>query len=731
MYDIYANGLCIHSDDYISENAKVLNPKLVIAENTAGSLTLTIPPTNIGYSSIEKLTTYFDVYKNKRIYWSGRIINETQDFWKNRNLTIEGELAYLNDTTQPQAEFKNVTVKAFLEQLLTVHNSKVDAKKKFKIGIVTVTDPNNSIYRFTNNESTLECINKKLIEDLGGYIQIRKVNGERYLDYLVKSTHLNTQKIEFGQNLLNFTKKWEMSDFCTVVLAQGVRLENPPIKQLEKYLDVSSVNGGSPYVQSSSVGTYGWIERVVKWDDVTEPRNLLTKARKYLENVQFDNMVLELSAIDMHYFNVNIEEVKLLDNIEVISRPHGLHRYFPVSKMDIPLDQPDKTTFTLGAGIKTSLTSANNSINDNVIKKIENIPKLDEDSMISKAVDSARDQANQIMNLATNGFITITKNQHGSNTLYISDHIDYTKATRLWKWNVNGLGYSRDGGENYGTAITMDGSIVADYITSGTLNADLIRAGTIRGINITGTTITGGHLIIGTETHYTEIANRGHIKTHFKDQDNFDYTTINLHPYEYFYDQYKYVGVMEFLGTRRSGNHQILTGGVSIAYSSDNNNFRISGNNNSADIIFKRGMYIEIGSNEQTAALTVAGGGGVRVMGPKNAIVKTQNYNNRLLYSYECDKLYFATLGEGEIQNGECVIELDPIFCETIENDWYHIALTPIGKFIPLYYTDVKPGRFTVKADGVESGKFSYTLSAIRKGYKETYLEEDTETKIP
>lgn len=86
------------------------------------------------------------------------------------------------------------------------------------------------------------------------------------------------------------------------------------------------------------------------------------------------------------------------------------------------------------------------------------------------------------MNMATTGYITITKDDYGSDTLYISNVRDYKKASKLWKWNMNGLGYSNDGGRTYGLAITMDGSIVADYITAGVLNGDLIRAGAIQDV---------------------------------------------------------------------------------------------------------------------------------------------------------------------------------------------------------------------------------------------------------
>ena len=130
----------------------------------------------------------------------------------------------------------------------------------------------------------------------------------------------------------------------------------------------------------------------------------------------------------------------------------------------------------MGDTVKTSLSSVNNQTSAAILKKIEELPKAH--SILKKA----KENATQIMNMATTGYITITQNAYGSDTLYISNIRDYTKANKLWKWNMNGLGYSKDGGKTFGLAITMDGSIVADYITSGVLNADVIRAGVLKDI---------------------------------------------------------------------------------------------------------------------------------------------------------------------------------------------------------------------------------------------------------
>lgn len=59
----------------------------------------------------------------------------------------------------------------------------------------------------------------------------------------------------------------------------------------------------------------------------------------------------------------------------MISRPHGLDRVFPVTKLEIPLDSPENTQFTLGDTVQTSLTSVNNQISAAILEKIEGLPK--------------------------------------------------------------------------------------------------------------------------------------------------------------------------------------------------------------------------------------------------------------------------------------------------------------------------------------------------------------------
>ena len=57
-------------------------------------------------------------------------------------------------------------------------------------------------------------------------------------------------------------------------------------------------------------------------------------------------------------------------------------------------------------------------------------------------------------------------------------------ATKIWRWNLSGLGYSSTGySGSYKTAITQDGHIVADFIDTGTLTANIIKAGIMQSAN--------------------------------------------------------------------------------------------------------------------------------------------------------------------------------------------------------------------------------------------------------
>ena len=219
MYSIYADGACIYSDVFAVDSMKVINPKLTLEDNGAGSLAVTLPPHNAGYASIIRMVTDIAVQKDGEEIWAGRVLSESEDFYRNRILYCEGELAYFNDSTQPPAEYSGMSVRGYLERLIAVHNSKVAANRRFTLGAVTVVDKNFPTY-YTNHDKTMAVFNA-LVEQYGGHLRVRKVNGVRYLDYLAEYPDTCSQVIQFGSNIIDFAKQWDSTEFATVIVPLG------------------------------------------------------------------------------------------------------------------------------------------------------------------------------------------------------------------------------------------------------------------------------------------------------------------------------------------------------------------------------------------------------------------------------------------------------------------------------------------------------------------------------
>jgi hypothetical protein len=111
--------------------------------------------------------------------------------------------------------------------------------------------------------------------------------------------------------------------------------------------------------------------------------------------------------------------------------------------------------------------------------------------------------------------------------------------------------------------------------------------------------------------------------------------------------------------------------------------------------------------------------------GTKSAVVETQDYGWRLLYSIESPKVLFEDLGTAELQDGLAVVTFDPIFAQTANlSGPYQVFLTPGGD-CGLYVAEKTPTSFTVRALGGAtcSIPFDYRVSAPRLGYEQTRLE--------
>ena len=127
--------------------------------------------------------------------------------------------------------------------------------------------------------------------------------------------------------------------------------------------------------------------------------------------------------------------------------------------------------------LSIELGEARSNLASTLVKMDEHTEQMISDSLsdLQKAIDRATD----IITGQNGGYLKI--NSDGSDRPYellIMDQPAQADAQKLWRWNLGGLGYSSTGYAGpYGTAITMDGEIVADYITVGKMSANHVRAG--------------------------------------------------------------------------------------------------------------------------------------------------------------------------------------------------------------------------------------------------------------
>ena len=453
----------------------VLDATVKLQLNDSGTFECEVPVANPEYGNIKNRISMIQVLKDEKEIFYGEIRESEKDFYGTKQVYAVGELAFLFDSIQPQAKYQDMTSRQLLETWLNIHNSQVEDKKKFYVGMVTVHDSNDSLYRFTNQETTLDCIREKLCEKLGGYLRIRKVDGKRYLDLVTLQEYgkICEQYIEFGENLLDYSENVSASDLYTCVIPKGARLDESPIEGLEAYVDITSVNDGKDYLYSEdAVAVYGWNRCVVSWDDVTEPANLKKKGEDWLKDNQFETMVLELTAADLSLLDSDIESFELGDSVPVYSKPHGMDRTFPVQKLEFHLLDPSQDKLELGSTMKLSYTEQNKGNIQYIHLQLEN------NRITTAWLQSAIDNATAMMTGSKGGYKVSEYDSDGRwlRDLYMNAP-SKEEATQVMQINMNGIGFSRDGFDGpYKNAWTIDGVFLGEFIKAGSVQAEALSA---------------------------------------------------------------------------------------------------------------------------------------------------------------------------------------------------------------------------------------------------------------
>lgn len=358
MYKIFANGDILHHPMMFEGGYIVDNPAIKQSLNTHGSMEFTMLPEHPLYDSIAELSTIITVYDDTKELFRGRVLHCTKDFYNNKSVYVEGELAFLVDSVYRPFTFSG-GVSEFFGALIENHNAQVEENKRFEIGMCTVTDPNDYIVRESVNPmNTWDLITEKLIKLLGGYIRVRVKNGIRYIDYIESYNHTSNQRVEFGKNLLEIEDFITSDEVVTCLIPYGVQYKEDDEGYTEKpengsyngnRLTIESVNGGVDYITNDlGISLYGKVWGTKNWDDVTLPENLLKKATEYLTDSICESVTLTINALNLHLADADIASIDLGDDVQVFSIPHDINRTLICTSKTINLTAPDKDEITLG-----------------------------------------------------------------------------------------------------------------------------------------------------------------------------------------------------------------------------------------------------------------------------------------------------------------------------------------------------------------------------------------------
>ena len=363
VYTVYCDGKLLF-DPRIDELA-IFNKKIALEVNKTGSFDFKIYPSHPMYDRIKRLKSSIEVYQDAHMVFRGRVLDDVQDFNNAKDVICEGDLAFLNDGIVRPYTYSG-SVSGFLSYILDEYNAQVEETKRFTLGNVTVTDPNDYITRSSITASSAwDVVNDKLVKMLGGYIRIRRSGGINYVDYLEDSTMQSLQEIKLGENLLDLNKEIKGQDIVTALIPYGAKLGN----DTDERLTIAAVNGGVDYVyDQAAVDVYGWIFTTKTWDDVTVASNLLTKASAELAGLINLNVTLDISAIDLSMTDEQIDKFRIFEYVKVNSPAHQLNDFMLIRKLAIDMDNPQNNKLTLGTDYATFSDSQLNTE-----KAIENI----------------------------------------------------------------------------------------------------------------------------------------------------------------------------------------------------------------------------------------------------------------------------------------------------------------------------------------------------------------------
>lgn len=437
---LYDNQLLF--DPYTDD--RITDTKLSSKLNAASYFDFTISSTHSLYSKIEERAGEVRIYFNNLILFKGEITKIDEDFEGNYSVSCTGVLDYLTATrVRPYSTVQGeqpltcpATVDGYFQWLINQHNSNcLDSRKRFSVGVNqgNMLDKNNYIYRSSEQRPTTASeIEDKILNSVGGYLFVRYRDDLNILDLYADVHDVNTQIIDYGVNILDFTKTTTAETQYTAVVATGYT-PDPPEGQTDVKMKPITLegcaDGGTPYSSTiikmgdrvydvEAVARYGYREYYVSNTDIKTYDGLLEYSCKTLNTLLSPALTISVRAVDLALIlGEKYQHLQLGQAVRVRSKPRKVDEYLMVNSIDLDLMNPENTTFDLGASYDT-LTGQQSAylktLNASINSSLDTVAALGDNVKNSaKLAQEAKDTANTAN---TNATYAVEKADTATNT---------------------------------------------------------------------------------------------------------------------------------------------------------------------------------------------------------------------------------------------------------------------------------------------------------------------------
>ena len=344
--------------------------KLSLDIEKAGTLEFTVAPNHPYYASFVKMKTILTVCcDDNTTLFRGRVSSVEVDVFKQKKITAEETLAYLNDSVYlPSGKDITSTPRARLTAAINNHNSQMgsDSEKKFTVGTVSNSrDIDTSrTYNDTSYSDTMGYLKEELSDQYGGFFRVR-YNSDyttKYLDWIESYGSTASQVVQFGQNIIELTREDISDDLFTVLVPYGndnLTLSgsssfNVNVTKQDGTKQTIQVNQNGKYLEiPSGISAYGKIYKSESFSEDTASA-VLNEAKYYISGNYHPNLLsFKIQVIDWRYIDETIPRIKLGDKATIVYDSAGSSEQLICTAVDYDLMEPESTEFTFGVPDQT------------------------------------------------------------------------------------------------------------------------------------------------------------------------------------------------------------------------------------------------------------------------------------------------------------------------------------------------------------------------------------------